>query len=101
MKLIELQQKILEMQGTLANFSRSSLEVQQDNRELKDRQRGFDDDAAFRDSLKYDERLGVWHRTIDGIKEAYCGDCLNEGKRSRLRGKKGGDYCCHIHGYRR
>jgi hypothetical protein len=99
-KLIELQQKILDIQGDFGEMQQKLFEARQENRELKEKQRGLDDDGVFRESLKYDERIGVWTRNVDGVTEAYCGDCLNDGRRTRLKRVEGGTYVCQNHGYR-
>jgi len=58
-----------------------------------------DDFEAFRKSLTYHESDGTWLRTVDGITEGYCGACLNEGKRIRLK-KEGSQYHCQYHAWR-
>jgi hypothetical protein len=59
-----------------------------------------DDAAAFKASLKYNESSGVWTRVVDGVSEGYCGACLNESKRVRLKRSTTGTYSCQYHGYR-
>lgn len=59
-----------------------------------------DDFAAFRASLTYNEQFGIWKREISGVTEAYCGACLNEGKRIRLSRAQTGTYRCQYHGFR-
>src|ERR1035437_4364673 len=77
--LIELQQKILAMQGTFGELQQKLFDAQQENRELEEKLRGADDTATFAASLKFDESQGVYFRNVGGVQEAYCSDCLNEG----------------------
>jgi hypothetical protein len=98
-KLIELQQKIITMQGDFGEMQQKLFEVQQENRELKEKQRGGEDFATFRATLKYVESSGIWTRDVGGTLEAYCGACLNDGKKIRLS-KDGRTYVCQNHGFR-
>jgi hypothetical protein len=52
--------------------------------------RTADDFDAFLATLTYNEQLGIWKRDLSGVTEAYCGACLNEGKRVRLSRAKTG-----------
>lgn len=63
-KLIDLQQKISSMQGDFGEMQQKLFEAQQENCDLKEKQRGLDDDAAFRATLKYDEQRGIWSRIV-------------------------------------
>jgi hypothetical protein len=95
----EIYDYIVESKDALVEAKDEIHDLKERLRTAEGRLRATDDFAAFRASLLYRERDGTWSRNVDGVTEAYCGDCLNEGKRIRLR-KEDSQYQCQYHGWR-
>lgn len=91
--------RIGEIYDYIVDSKDALVEAKDEIQELKAQIAAFNDDRAFRNSLKFDP-AGIYVRQGPQGDEFYCSSCLDsDGKKVRLIA---GSYAsrCHVHGYR-
>jgi hypothetical protein len=96
----EIYDYIVESKDALVEAKDEIHDLKEKLRTSEAKLRASDEFDTFKNSLTYNEQFGIWKRDVSGITEAYCSDCLNEGKSIGLTRKQSGTYACQYHGCR-